>query len=362
MDYDVLSTKSVWIYGSGGFAKETIEQVTKIGLEVLGVIDHRNIGHSLETDVGNFKVHEFRQEIIHTGSSIILAVCNLHGDLHSISTNLLSGNQGINLISPVNLYQLYSNQNMPQSNYWLTTDFDIFQREEYEISNFRSILSDLASQELYDAILKYRKMGFINDLPIPLPLMNQYLADDLHTPPLELRIVDLGACQGENLDAFLKSGRKFMGGFLFEPDKLNMQILESNLSDRDIGSLTTVPYGAWNFTGKLKFDSSGNPAAALSDSGSVEVDVVALDEYLPKDFNANFIKMDIEGAEMQALIGMSELIRKNRPHLAVSAYHKPEDLWAIGNYLNLKYPGVYSYSLRMYGHQTFDTVLYAVPA
>jgi hypothetical protein len=72
----------------------------------------------------------------------------------------------------------------------------------------------------------------------------------------------------------------------------------------------------------------------------------------------NYIKMDIEGAEMDALRGSLEVLKRNKPSLAISAYHKPEDLWEIGLWLDGLDLG-YKFALRQYGHQCFDTVLYA---
>lgn len=351
----------VWIYGSGTFAIETIEQVSKLGLEIAGVLDHRNVGNRLQTNVGFFDIQSTSDVALENFASVILAVCNLHGDLHRISTILQESLESVNLLNPVDLFHLYDEKGILKNNYWLTTDFAIFERESVEIENFRNVLSDSFSLSLYDSIIKYRSSGSLEDLPVPLPLGDQYLAHDIHTPPTDLRIIDLGACQGENLEYFQSAGHTFVQGYLFEPDERNLQILTDKLTSLDLRSLNTVQAGAWSTTGILNFDSSGNPAAALSPTGENEVTVIAIDDYLPADFRPNFIKMDIEGAEMEALLGMSETIRRFQPHLAISAYHKPSDLWVIGNYLNQTYPGVYSYFLRMYGHQTFDTILYAVP-
>jgi hypothetical protein len=71
--------------------------------------------------------------------------------------------------------------------------------------------------------------------------------------------------------------------------------------------------------------------------------------------------MDIEGAELEALLGGSSVISRDLPHLAISIYHKPEDLWALGNFIDSLCEDKYNFYLRNYGHQTFDTLLYAIP-
>lgn len=361
MTSNLIQLDGVWVYGTGTFAKEIIAQLAEFGITTLGVLDHRRNGDFFETVAGLFPIIEPSENILKPGETIVLAVCNLHGDLHSISSNLLSLERDLRIFSPVQLFKFFADQGVSWNNYWLTTDFEIFESSASSIVKARTLLADKESLILFDAILKYREFGLISDLPAPLPLSQQYLADDLHTPPLDLNIIDLGACQGENLEHFLDAGRNFNSGYLLEPDGYNFGILESKVSALKLDHLNCAKLGAWEESTVLKFDASGNPAASFSENGTIEIDVVALDEFIPKDFPVNFIKMDIEGAEMSALKGMVELIEESRPHLAISAYHKPSDLWEIGNFLDETFPNTYKFYLRMYGHQSFDTILYAVP-
>jgi FkbM family methyltransferase len=264
-------------------------------------------------------------------------------------------------VTPVQLFKFFSENGVEWNNYWLTTDSGVLSRHSSDIENFRSSLTDDESLNLLSAILKYRENGLVSDLPIPYPISKQYLADDLRTPPINLNIIDLGACQGENLEYFIEAGRVFEDGYLLEPDAHNFAILKSKLSKLNLNGLSCLQLGAWEKSTILKFDSSGSTSASFSDTGIVEVEVVALDDFIPENFRTNFIKMDIEGAELNALKGMVQVIKRDNPHLAISIYHKPQDLWEIGNFLSLTFPNVYNYYLRMYGHQTFDTILYAIP-
>jgi hypothetical protein len=75
---------------------------------------------------------------------------------------------------------------------------------------------------------------------------------------------------------------------------------------------------------------------------------------------ATDLKLDIEGAELDALRGARELISRSRPRLAVCVYHKPEHLWEIPLFLREMCPWCDFY-LRSHGHYGFDTVMYAVP-
>jgi FkbM family methyltransferase len=349
---------SVWIYGSGTFAETIISQLENIGFTILGVVDHLNLGKQINTSRNSYVVKSLSQVKIVPESRIVLAVCNLYGDLKRISSFI---DPDIRVTSPVELFQMFSEQGIESQNYWLSTDFELFSRSRFEIHSFREALGDSESRKLFDEILSYREHGLILDMPSPRPLNEQYLAKEYLTPPKELRIIDLGACQGENLNDFLNAGHLFIDGFLFEPDLRNMKVLKNQLELLGLNSLECHPWGAWSETTTLKFSASGNAAAALSGVGDSSINVVALDDFIPLDYSPNFVKMDIEGAEMQALEGMTSLIENHRPHLAISVYHKPSDLWVIGNFLRQRFPSYYSFYLRMYGEQTFDTILYAVP-
>ena len=69
--------------------------------------------------------------------------------------------------------------------------------------------------------------------------------------------------------------------------------------------------------------------------------------------------MDIEGAEKEALIGCEQIIKAQKPKLAISIYHKPEDIIEIPE-LILSYCDSYRLFLRHYTFGITDTILYAV--
>jgi FkbM family methyltransferase len=358
MKLNIEMQREVWIYGSGTFALTMIASLEDLGFSIRGVVDHMNLGKEIQTSNNWFRVQSLADQVFDRNSQIVLAVCNLHGDLRKIAANLPPH---VRVTSPVELFKMFSENGIIAANYWLSTDFHVYSKSSAEIQCFRGLLGDEDSRQLLDKILEYRENGNIGDLPLSLPLREQYLAKDLSTPPKKLRIINLGACQGENLSDFLDAGHSFVDGHLFEPDHENLSKLKNRLNSLKIESLTCHPLGAWNKTTTLKFHASGTAAASLSVIGDESVNVVALDDFLPTGFAPNFIKMDIEGAELEALEGMVELIANHRPHLAISVYHKPSDLWKIGNFLNNSFPGFYSYYLRVYGEQTFDTILYATP-
>ena len=93
-----------------------------------------------------------------------------------------------------------------------------------------------------------------------------------------------------------------------------------------------------------------------AEQGMVPVPVVSLDQAVGLA-RPNYIKMDVEGAELKALQGARELIASQAPSLAICLYHKPEDLWEIPLYLHQLQPN-YKMYLRTHDHLGLSTVLY----
>ena len=87
--------------------------------------------------------------------------------------------------------------------------------------------------------------------------------------------------------------------------------------------------------------------------------MVALDEVLDKK-RVTFIKMDIEGAEREAILGAKKIISEQKPKLAISVYHHPKDILVLPK-LILHINGDYTFYLRHYALSTSETVLYAIP-
>ena len=68
--------------------------------------------------------------------------------------------------------------------------------------------------------------------------------------------------------------------------------------------------------------------------------------------------MDIEGSEIPALLGARSIIQSDHPTLAISVYHRGDDLWEIPALLLEMNPG-YRLYLRHHAHSICETVCYA---
>ena len=116
-----------------------------------------------------------------------------------------------------------------------------------------------------------------------------------------------------------------------------------------------------NFNGTTHFDKNADLSAnSTSSGGELAVEAVTLDADI-KD-KITMVKMDIEGGEMNALIGMKNHIKNDTPTLLISVYHNNTDLLDIPKYISTINKN-YNYYLRYYGGPYYATeiVLIALP-
>lgn len=189
-----------------------------------------------------------------------------------------------------------------------------------------------------------------------------YFDDDFITPPEngEGIFIDGGCFDGATSAEFLAwCGGKAKKIYAFEPDATNF------LKCKDFFERLNIPCrleqaGLYDQTTTLRFGGWHGQGARFTADGATEAKVFALDDIAEKDDAISLVKLDVEGAELAALNGMKETIRRHHPALAVCLYHKPEDIWDIPRFVNENFPE-YKLYIRHYAPSTLDTVLYAVP-
>ena len=112
--------------------------------------------------------------------------------------------------------------------------------------------------------------------------------------------------------------------------------------------------------GSLRFRDDASRGAIFADDGDIEMPVTTIDEVLGGR-RLTYIKMNIEGAEPDALRGGQKSIQKWLPRLAISVYHRPADLWQIPKQV-LELNAGYELYLRQHDGGIIETVLYALPS
>lgn len=144
--------------------------------------------------------------------------------------------------------------------------------------------------------------------------------------------------------------------YSFEPDENNWESVETEIQNCEFRNVTLIKKGLWNAETTLSFESNMS-GSHVSDNGSVKVAVTSIDQAIHEP--VTFIKMDIEGSELEALRGAANHIVNDKPKLAISVYHKPEDILEIPRYILSLIPE-YRLYFRHYSSYSGETVLYAV--
>ncbi|MGE4271300.1 MAG: FkbM family methyltransferase [Desulfitobacterium sp.] len=173
--------------------------------------------------------------------------------------------------------------------------------------------------------------------------------------------VDCGVYDGATSAEFIRwCDGKYKSIFAFEPDKRQLSLIRENL--RSAHDVKIFEYGCSDKTETLPFfsniPSQFSAAEDKQNAGNEYIKVACMDELL-KDEEITFIKMDIEGAEYNALLGAEHIIRENKPKLAICVYHRPGDIVKIPQLIH-SFRRDYVFYLRHPFYSSSQTVLFAI--
>lgn len=193
--------------------------------------------------------------------------------------------------------------------------------------------------------------------------------EQYHHPAISLKkgdvVIDGGAFDAMSTLALLTHHNTNLDIHCFEPEPQNIIQCERAIFKHDKNRcITLIPKGLWSEKNTFSFTSSDKTNAAgsrIGDQGDIKIDVTDIDSYCNKySLSPRLIKMDIEGAEYQALIGASDTIKKCAPYLAICLYHDFDDLWRIPRLIDSLVPD-YHMHIGHHSETWYETVLYCIP-
>lgn len=231
-----------------------------------------------------------------------------------------------------------------------------------KITAAATLWADDASRAEFINQLAWR-LGHRANLSTHEPPSHCYFPQNLFQIPPHGTITDCGAYDGDSLRLLLANGANFEHFLAVEPDPQTHQHLQAfiaTLPTAIASRVTTAQAALGAQPGRQHFQSEASVTSQLSDAGTVTVEVQTLDHLLDHQTTA-LIKMDIEGAEPAALAGAARIIARDKPILAISAYHHPSDLWAIPLLIHSIVPDHRLY-LRRYAEDCWELICYALPS
>lgn len=328
-----LKEKKIVIIGTGSGAKAVINFLTKKGVreEIIAILDRNreNVGK----EILGFQVEWEGNINRYVGESVVFIIGSQYFE---------------DIMVRLNAYGLDSKNCLIPNFYCGNPPYEeqgeIIPFSDYRYKKLYDVLEDIHSKELLKRIEMFRgkEMRFeIYEEAKGWCGMEDYWNSIQPAIKKEKAIVvDGGAYIGDSIQPLCKAiGKKIHHYYAFEPDIESNEVLNKLPINCELyDKLTVIKKGLWDKDECLYFDSPEDKrTASFECSHSVEVgekvDVQKLDTL---EFEADadiYIKMDIEGSELKALMGAENLIRTRKPSLAICVYHKANDLINIPLYL-----------------------------
>jgi FkbM family methyltransferase len=354
-------SKSLVLFGAGGLGRKTLQGLRKIGIEPLAFADNNPDLHGRQIDglivlSPSSAAKEFGKKALFI---ITVYTDSAPGGIEPLIQQL--GAMGcISITSFVPLYWKYPSIFLPHYAYDLPHKVI---EAAATIKEAAKLFNDAISGSEYLGQIQWR----LNPQVAPIPAQSEH---EIYFPPELISLkenevfIDCGAYNGDTVSSFLKqSNGKFGKIWAFEPDLVNYKKLNGLIDSLTINIAVRIQsrnLAVGSHSEKLHFNAQGTASSFRSTSGGILIQSEPLDSLLAGE-TPTYIKMDIEGAEMDALAGASNIIRNHLPILAISVYHCQDDLWNIPLMLNA-ISEQYHFYLRRYTPRVLDDlVLYAIP-
>ena len=355
-----LFGEPVILYGAGSGCASYFSIVQpKLKTRVMAILDRDAVGSILDlpiqSPIPNAALPPATAIVVTIGDPDIFADCKAS----------LEASYGVPVIWMLDLYEFHCH-------FPTRPDIDSLLPSAADLGRANSLLEDeLSRQVLQEAIFSHATRLFAARRCEPLS--TQYLVPELDLPKEMGHLVHCGAHRGSTLEAFDSYFESIELISCFEPTPSFQDDLRSRaLNLRRCTKVAVHPVAVGDQTKAITLEEFGGSStnnrirlgetADSLDSGrpSGGSTMVALDEIF-LDCAVDFVSMDIEGGEAAALEGARALIAAQRPRLAISVYHSPEDIWSIPLIIDSYVPHGYRMYLRRHTPFNAETLLYCIP-
>lgn len=255
-----------------------------------------------------------------------------------------------NIIKATDLFDFYS---------FTKIDIADFDRINSSIIECAQLLEDETSYKIYRGFIASHATKQYDTFSAPTQNVKYFDSDFGESKGCQ-RYIDCGAFNGDTLKDLIRLKGKVEKAALFESDMGTFKELLKTIGSESriyADEMSLYPCGVWSDTVKLRANNNMGLNSHISDDGDDIIQCVALDQVL-KGFKPTFIKMDVEGAEYQALTGARNIIAESKPTMVISLYHDLRDIWELPLFINSWDLG-YKFYIRAYGNGGNATMLYA---
>ena len=239
---------------------------------------------------------------------------------------------------------------------------DIFTPEMLDLNSDKldtlyEMLADEQSKKVFRGLIDYKISGkpqYLYDIETP----REEIFDSIFTFRKDEVYYDLGAFTGDTVEEFVENtGNSYRHIIAVEPAPKNYERLISFIKEKKLEKITPKNVAVSGERQTVRFSEKGGRNPFISEKGKIEVESLTLPEL--SELLPSYIKMDIEGAEYETLLAGAEIIKKAKPKLNISVYHRTTDFFEIPLYIKSLCP---DYELYLRHHPylpAWDTDLYA---
>lgn len=344
----VLAPRKFIMYGTGGYARAAFEMFQKRGLLPIAICDSSE--ELVGTQFEHYEIMSYKTAMSQHGDADVFIASGKF--FEEIKTLLLKD------LDPCRLSAFnYFDKLTPNEFLQYLADNECFLKqfiEALEDDTSRGVLVDLFYAKYMNRMHYYE--GISSE--------DQYF-NEITNPSSHERLIDGGAFVGDTLKTFTNFvSNQYERIHCFEPSPEPFKLLEavknSICEDESVKIYNMGLYSESNYQFFNNHQGEGGDCFSDQESDAIKIKVVTIDDFIDED--VTFIKLDVEGCELDVLKGACETIKKCKPKLAVCVYHKEKDLIEIPKYLMSLEMG-YKYYLRHHGsgqNIANETVLYAI--
>jgi FkbM family methyltransferase len=356
LDSQFKSCSGIIIYGWGQLGRKIFHGLIKAGVRISAIVDQNFVHWNSDYEGCTIiSPDEAAKKYYKDHLCVVTVIRNYEKNLKYLKK---LGFLNVSYFLPV-LWR-YPNYLLPQYNIDLPSKMLQCKKVITEAYN---ILEDDESRNEFLNQLKWMVSLTENKVPACEPHENQYFPNNLFKLKPDEVFIDCGAYDGDTILTYLKTtDDKFSKIIAFEPDAKNVELLKETISKKypNLASrIEILDCGAGSYSGTASFSADGNEASHICSDGENSIRIIKIDS-IPSARNATYIKMDIEGAELDALKGCEDIIKLSIPKLAVCVYHKQDHLWEIPLFIKKINPS-YKIFIRRYRDEYGDVVCYAIP-
>ena len=338
LTYKYINDTSIkkYILGINALTKSVLKHIKVDGI----IDDFTRVQSSRKKDILNIK--DIPKD------SIIL--CTAQGSPLEVQNTL--NNMGYTNFSYLSFYR-YSGFNLRPTDFIL--DFkDNFINNIEKYQWIYEKLNDNKSKEVFTKILNFKQTfdlsfmdGFTNNFE------EQYFDKELISKKNNIVFVDGGAYVGDTIPSIIKYFPKYKKIYAIEPNTLHI-----NIAKRDFKNTKNIEFINCGL-GKEEINIQDNNELQNNCNHNYQaLKINTIDNLINEKFD--FLKLDIEGAEVDTIIGASNSIKKHHPILAICIYHKASHWYEVPKEV-LKIRDDYNIYIRHYMEGIYETVMYFIP-